>query len=100
MKVRLIAWGLIAGTALAVLAAAGPNGVVSLSWTKALGTATFRIYVGTSTRYYTQLLEVGGATNATITGLAKNKTYYFAVTGTGTNKLESDFSNEIAAKAR
>lgn len=100
MKLGLVLGSLLIGATIAALAAASGGAQVNLSWTKPVNTATYKVYIGTRTRYYTTALSVGSATNTTITGLARKKTYFFAVTGISTNSLESSFSNEITVKTR
>ena len=46
-------------------------------------------------RSYTNIVDVGNATNATITNLIMGVPYYFSATAYDTNGLESDFSEEI-----
>lgn len=54
----------------------------------------YRIYLGTASRSYTNSLDVGGATNATITVPDSSATYYFAATSYNAFGDESGFSNE------
>jgi hypothetical protein len=41
-------------------------------------------------------VDVGSATNGTISGLVELVTYFFAVTAYDASSLESDFSNELS----
>jgi len=79
---------------------------VKLSWsaptTKADGTALtnlsgFMVYYGTSSKNYSNAIDVAGATSLTrtIAGLTAG-TYYFAVTAYDANGTESGFSTEIS----
>ena len=53
----------------------------------------YRLYYGTSSGEYTNVIDAGNRTDYTITGLAEGTTYYFAATAyTGTGD-ESTFSN-------
>ena len=56
--------------------------------------AGYRIYYGTQSQDYTNCIDVGNVTNATITGLAAGTTYYFAATTYYASGDESDYSNE------
>ena len=56
--------------------------------------AGYKIYYGQASHVYTSSVDVGGVTNATITGLSAGLTYYFAATTYDATGLESDFSNE------
>jgi hypothetical protein len=47
-------------------------------------------------RTYTNMLNVGNVTNATVTNLVAGPTYFFAVTAYDTNALESDYSGEVS----
>ena len=53
----------------------------------------YRLYYGTSSGNYTNVIDAGNRTDCTVTGLAEGTTYYFAATAyTGTGD-ESTFSN-------
>jgi hypothetical protein len=45
---------------------------------------------------YTNVIDVGNATSATVSNLFYGVTYFFAVMAYGSNGLESDFSDEIS----
>jgi hypothetical protein len=45
---------------------------------------------------YTQQVDVGNMTSATISGLTSGRTYYFAVSAYDTSTVESAFSNEVS----
>jgi hypothetical protein len=58
----------------------------------------YRVYYGTASRDYLQPLGQGVASTATtytVTGLAGQRRYFFAVTATNTLGKESGFSDEI-----
>ena len=64
----------------------------------------YRVYIGTSSRSYSQMIDVGNTTNYVITNLTAGTRYFFAVTAYGyldpSNQtpdtlLESDFSAEL-----
>src|SRR5437763_16901195 len=70
---------------------------VTLVWNASPGTnvAGYNVYYGVSSRTYTNKVNVGNATNATISGLIEGTTYYFAVTAYDTYGLERDYSNDV-----
>jgi hypothetical protein len=71
---------------------------VTLGWwpsTDPLATGYKLYYGGTSARY-TNLVDVGNHTTATVTGLVEGRTYYFAATAYNLLGLESLPSNEIS----
>lgn len=80
------------------------EGRAELSWnpnTEA-DVAGYRIYYGTSKRNsdcppggYTDNIDVGKATNYTISNLKNGQTYYFSVTSYNSSKKESCFSEEM-----
>jgi hypothetical protein len=72
---------------------------VVLAWDPSDGTnviAGYRIYRGGASGTYTNTIDVGNVTTATVSGLTEGATYYFAATAYDTSALESDFSNEIS----
>ncbi len=81
----------------AALLATGANSV-TLAWDPSPGQdiASYKIYFGPASGVYTNTIDVGNATNATITSLVSGVTYYFAATATDTSGLESEFSNEVS----
>jgi hypothetical protein len=70
---------------------------VMLAWDPSAGTniVGYNIHYGGASGTYTNIVDAGNATNATISGLTEGATYYFAATAYDTADLESDFSNEI-----
>ncbi|MBI3853350.1 MAG: tandem-95 repeat protein [Verrucomicrobia bacterium] len=58
--------------------------------------AGYKIYYGVVSRTYTNMVDVGNATNVTISGLIEGTTYYFAATAYNALGMESDFSNETS----
>jgi len=71
---------------------------VTLAWDPSLDTnvAGCNVYYGVVSRTYTNMVNVGKATNGTISGLVEGTTYYFAATAYSILGLESDFSNEAS----
>ena len=61
--------------------------------------AGYRLYSGTSSRIYTQQLEVGNMTTTLVSNLADGRTYFFAVTAYNTAGAESIPSNEVSYTA-
>jgi Divergent InlB B-repeat domain/Fibronectin type III domain len=56
----------------------------------------YRVYYGTSSRNYSQSIDVRNVTAYIISDLVSEVTYYFAVTAYDTSGNESDFSNEVS----
>jgi len=86
---------LICAVTLIALPALAANSV-SLVWNLSVGVnvAGYKIYYGVASQIYTNAVDVGNVTSATITGLSGNTTYYFAATSYDNNGVESGFSNE------
>jgi len=59
----------------------------------------YKLYFGTSSRNYTNSVDVGNTTSFTLTNLEAGKIYYIAATAYDTEGLESDFSEEVVATA-
>ncbi len=70
---------------------------VTLAWDpSADGDVTgYRLYQGWAPRTYTNVVDVGHATSASLTGLMQGETYFFAVTAYDVIGQESDFSNDL-----
>jgi len=71
---------------------------LTLGWnpSPAPGVVGYRVYEGEMSQNYSQVLDVGNATTARVSGLMTGVTYYFAVTAYDANGLESPFSGEIS----
>lgn len=82
------------------LAQLAPAGTMSLSWDPVVGAAGYRIYYGTTSRSYTQSVDVGGATQANLANLTDCTTYYASVKAYGGGGESPEFSNEVAGWAR
>ena len=70
---------------------------VTLAWdeNQDADVAGYKIYYGTSSRQYTNIIDVPNKTSATITNLEPGRTYYIAATAYDVNGNESAFSQEI-----
>ena len=69
-----------------------------LAWDPSPGTniAGYNVHYGGASGTFTNVVDAGNTTNATISGLTEGARYYFAATAYDTADLESDFSDEIA----
>ena len=72
---------------------------VSINWNKnsESDVAGYKVYYGTATHNYQNMLDVGPFTAAVIDGLSGGVTYYFAVTAYDTLGNESGVSQEVLA---
>lgn len=61
--------------------------------------AGYKIYYGTSTGVYSNVLDVKNVTTYNITGLSPG-TYYFTLTAYNTSKQESDYTKEISKQSQ
>lgn len=70
---------------------------ITLTWSPILDTnvAGCNLYYGVASRTYTNRVDTGKATSATIGNLVEGATYYFAVTAYNALGLESDYSSEV-----
>ena len=101
---RLLAILTLCALALAA-SAAEPVVKVQLIWTMPTnnmdGTpltdlAGAKVYYGTSSSNYTEIVDVGLTNRTFVTGLQANRLYFFNGTAYNTAGLESDFCNEVA----
>lgn len=74
---------------------------VTLAWDASTDpTVTgYRVYSGASSRSYTNMLDVGMATTASVSNLIAGQTYYFAATTYNAAALESAYSVEVSWSA-
>lgn len=73
------------------------NGLfVRLRWDASSNSLGYRLYIGTSSKSYQQMVDVGLLTTSVVSNLASDVTYYFAVTAYNTAG-ESCPSNEVQA---
>ncbi len=85
--------------------AAGSSSV-KLSWNADAATGNpatnptgYRLYYGTASGVYTQNLNAGNTTTATVSNLVKGSTYYSVVRAYNSVGAESPPSNQISFKA-
>jgi hypothetical protein len=71
---------------------------VTLAWDRnsEANITGYRLYCGTVTRVYTDIVNAGNATTASVSNLLPGVTYRFAVTAINTLGVESDYSSEVA----
>ena len=96
--IAIAAVALLAFTAQAqFLVPSNPPPVISLAWGAVTNAslAHYNLYYGVGSGQYTNKTNVGATNFATVTLPGRGPTYYFAVTDTSTNGLESGFSNEV-----
>lgn len=93
-----MACAIAAVASLSTFAAAPPSQSVTLGWTGTplLILGGYRLYYGAASRTYTNMVDAGNSTSATVTGLTAGTTYFFAVTAYDLLGLESVFSGEIS----
>jgi Fibronectin type III domain len=72
------------------------SSTVTLSWDKSPGRAVkgYRLYYGTTSRRYSETIDVGNVTTYTISNLIGGKRYYFVVKAYNAAGKESPPSNE------
>jgi hypothetical protein len=82
---------------LIALAAQARAEQVSLAWDANLepDLGGYKLYYGTASQAYTQVIDVGKNTQVTVSNLSQGTTYFFAVTAYNLQGAESDYSNEI-----
>jgi hypothetical protein len=77
-----------------------PPANVTLAWnaspTTTNGPISYILYYGPASTTYTNTVLAGTNLTCTASNLVRGATYYFAVTATATNGLESVFSNEVS----
>ena len=76
---------------------------VTLTWdspSDASGIAGYRVHYGTSSGSYSEVINVGNKTTATVWNLTPGQAYYFVATDYNNLGLESGPSNEVSVVAR
>lgn len=71
---------------------------VTLAWSPSpdSNVAGYNVYVGAASRSYTNKVDVGNVTNATVVGLSFEITNFFAATAYNILGVESDYSEEVS----
>lgn len=77
-----------------------PDVAITCGWTHSTSTnvVAYKVYWGPSVGNYTNHIDVGYVTTATITNVTRNTWYWLAGTAVDANGLESDFSNEVSVR--
>jgi hypothetical protein len=75
-----------------------PRGVITLSWNpnNEPDLAGYKIYYGTVSREYSEVIDAGNVTTYRIEGLSPEVRYFFAITAYDAAGNESDFSQEVS----
>jgi Concanavalin A-like lectin/glucanases superfamily/Fibronectin type III domain len=76
-------------------------GNINLAWdpSPSTGVGGYKLYYGSSSKTYSQNIDVGNKTSYTMTGLTDGATYYVSLKAYNTAKsIESSYSNEVSAK--
>ena len=74
-----------------------PTDDVTLAWdANKVGTSGYRVHVGTESRVYYDIYDVGRATSFVFEDPVEGTRYYFAVTAYDADGRESPFSNEVS----
>ena len=96
-RILFLLWCVVAPMVCAGATSGAPTQSVTLAWDANTepDIAGYRVYYGTVSRQYSQSLDAGNTTTASISGLASGTTYFFAATALDTAGLESDYSNEV-----
>ena len=89
----LIATGLLLG----IRPVPATAGSLSLAWddNTEQDLAGYKVYIGTASQTFSQIIDVGHVTAFTVTNLSEGETYYSSVTAYDIYMNESDFSNEV-----
>ncbi|MGH7970834.1 MAG: Ig-like domain-containing protein [Limisphaerales bacterium] len=70
---------------------------VTLAWNRSSSSSVtgYGVYYGSASETYTNHIDVGNVTNATIAGLRTGTTYFFAAVTYGSGGMESAYSSEL-----
>jgi hypothetical protein len=96
-KRLFLASTLLSGTLFLAAASSQAASSVTLAWNPSSGPslAGYRVHEGASARTYTEIIDVGNTTEATISDLTAGRTYYFVVSAYNPVGVESAYSNEV-----
>jgi PKD repeat protein len=96
---RRTLWALIAvGLLLGIRPVAATAGSLSLAWDPNTedDLAGYKVYIGTASQTFSQIIDVGHVTAFTVTDLLEGETYFSTITAYDIYVNESDFSNEVS----
>jgi hypothetical protein len=86
-------------SAFRLLVSNAPPQSATLAWNPSVPASDvvgYNIYYGGATGNYTNVIDVGLATNGVVTNLLAGGTYYFVTTAYTSTDVESGYSNEVA----
>lgn len=88
--------GLLAAVLLCNNAQCAQN--VSLAWNSSSNSsvAGYFLYLGSQAGVYTNRINIGNNTTASVSGLQEGQTYHFAVTAYSSTGIESPFSSDVS----
>jgi len=89
---------LFSGITVGLLAGPVFSAQLVLEWdnANASNSPRYKVYYGTSSGNYQNVLDVGASTSCAISGLSEGATYFFAATTYDSSNNESGFSNEVS----
>jgi hypothetical protein len=61
-----------------------------------IDTVGYKLHIGVASGNYTQVIDIGSATTATVSNLISGSSYYFVVGAYNTAGVESPNSNEVS----
>ena len=89
--------GIILGGMLLLAQDASANQSVSFAWmpNSEPDVAGYKVYYGVASRSYSNAVDAGNATTATVSNLATGTTYYFALVAYNTLGVQSAYTSEL-----
>lgn len=98
---RLQIGALVAAATLAFMPGAQAGaGTIGMAWDPVAGATGYRVYYGTESGAYGNVLDVGAATSAVLDSLNDCTTYYASVKAYSPQGESESFSNEVSGWAR